>query len=523
MRRPSVIAIAAALLCATAAAQEGEAEERAAPAQPVRFRGVVVYEVRAQVGRLAPGERAAAIERRILGLQPSAAAEVRVEERGSSSDLYAGTTLVLSVTDPDAAPTGRTRQQLAADTAYRLRLGLEDEAKSRSVRGLLVSGLLALLSTGALAVLLRQLRRLSPRLHAALRAWRGTRIRALRLLGAEVLSAERVVEALVSATRLAHLAVAVVAVGVWLNVVLGLFPWTRGLAAATFEAAGRALASAGAAAVGFLPNLASLLVIAFVTRALLRLGHAVAQQVQDGRLALPGFHREWADPTYKLVRFLVVALALVLAFPFLPGSESPAFRGVSVFLGVLLSLGSASAVSNVVAGVVLVYMRPFAVGDRVRIADREGDVVERNLLVVRLRTIKQEEVTLANSTVLAAQIVNLSAAARAGGLLLHTTVTIGYDVPWRRVHELLLAAARSVDGLLAEPAPFVLQTSLNDFHVSYQVNARTERAHDLPALTSRLHEAIQDRFAEAGVEIVSPLQAAVRTGGAPTGPVTPLR
>jgi small-conductance mechanosensitive channel len=210
--------------------------------------------------------------------------------------------------------------------------------------------------------------------------------------------------------------------------------------------------------------------------------------------------------------------ALVMAFPYLPGSESEAFKGVSIFLGVLFSLGSTSAVANVVAGLILNYTRAFSIGDRVRIGDVEGDVIFKTLLVTHIRTVKNVEITLPNSTVLGGAVHNFSMAAKESPLILHTSITIGYDAPWRRVHELLISAAQSTQYILSNPPPFVLQTALNDFYVSYQINAYTDHPHEMARIYSELHQNIQDKFNEGGVEIMSPHYSQLRDGNTTTIP-----
>lgn len=268
----------------------------------------------------------------------------------------------------------------------------------------------------------------------------------------------------------------------------------------------------------YLPNLVYITLIVVVVRLILRGAQLVFDALAKGQLTLGGFHREWSQPTSKIIRFLIIAFAAVVTFPYLPGANSPAFQGVSIFLGVLISFGSTSAVSNVVAGIVMTYMIPFRLGDRVKVGDTVGDIVETNLLVVRVRTIKNVDVTIPNAAVLGGHIVNYSARCREEGLILHSTVTIGYDVPWRQVHQLLISAAAKTEGIEATPPPFVLQTSLDDFYVSYQVNAYTEQANRMAVLYGELHQNIQDAFAEAGVEIMSPHYRAVRDGGTVTLP-----
>jgi small-conductance mechanosensitive channel len=253
-------------------------------------------------------------------------------------------------------------------------------------------------------------------------------------------------------------------------------------------------------------------------RYFLRLLRVIFTEIQTGRINFSGFHKDWAQPTYKLSRFLIIVLAVVLISPYMPGFGSPAFQGISIFFGLLLSLGSTAAIANIVAGSALTYMRPFKVGDRVKIADTMGDVVEKTLLITRIRTIKNVEVTIPNSMVLGSHMINFSVMAEEGRLILYTSVTIGYDVPWRQVHDLLISAALATTGILKEPAPFTLQTSLNDFSVTYELNAYTKDVQNLLRIQSDLHQNIQDKFNEAGVEIMSPTYSAIRDGNQVTIP-----
>ncbi len=274
--------------------------------------------------------------------------------------------------------------------------------------------------------------------------------------------------------------------------------------------------------VAYLPNLAFLVVwtavIVYVIRAL-----GVANRwIKNGLFVIPGFHAEWSEPTYRIMVFLLIAFALVVGFPYMPGGQSPAFQGVSIFLGVLISLGSGSVMGNIVSGIVLTYTRAFRVGDRVRIGDHVGDVLEKSAFGTRLRTIKNEEIFVPNSSVLSTSITNFTESRQAGGLILHTTVTIGYDAPWRKVHELLIEAARRTPDVLAEPAPFVFQTALGDFSVAYQINAYTDQANRASGTYSALHANIQDTFNEGGIEILSPMYNAVRDGNQTTTPASYL-
>jgi small-conductance mechanosensitive channel len=267
-----------------------------------------------------------------------------------------------------------------------------------------------------------------------------------------------------------------------------------------------------------LPNLFFLAAIVVVAYYVTRFVKFLFIQVARGALTLPGFYPDWAMPTYKIARFLIAAFTLVVAFPYLPGSSSPAFQGVSIFFGLLFSLGSSSAIGNIVAGVVLTYTRAFQLGDRVKVGDTVGDVIEKTLLVTRIRTIKNVEIAIPNAMVLSSHIINFSSSAKEEGLILNTTVTIGYDAPWRTVHQLLMDAALATENVLQEPKPFVLQTALNDFYVSYEINAYTDRPSAMAGTYSQLHQNIQDAFNKAGVEIMSPHYSALRDGNQPAVP-----
>jgi small-conductance mechanosensitive channel len=492
---------------------EAQAEETARA--PVMFRGLELFEVTAALGELSPAQRAAAIEKRLLAVADGPADvldRLRVSERDGRSEVMAGDTLVRVVTDQDAGQTGRTRRQLAADQVIVIRDALAVEFRDRSVASLLRAAAYALLATAVLVALLVGLKRFyrwtRTRITRAAEAWHWeSGLARLRLLSpSAVASASRSL-----AATLAWL-IGLLFVYFYLEIVLSLFPWTRGLADAMVTTSRTAVVGVLSSLAGYLPNIFNILVIVIVARFALKILKSVFRQVAATRITLPGFYPEWALPTYSLVRFFVIAIAAVMIFPYLPGSGSEGFKGVSVFVGLLISLGAASAIANLIAGIVITYMRPFKVGDRVKIADAVGDVTSKDLFVVRLRTVKNVDITIPNSLVLANHIINYSSSAESKGLILHTTVTIGYDVPWKKVHELLIGAAKGAEGVKDEPQPFVLQRSLDDFYVAYELNAYTDRPTEMMATYSRLHARIQDAFNEAGVEIMSPHYSAVRDG-----------
>ena len=275
--------------------------------------------------------------------------------------------------------------------------------------------------------------------------------------------------------------------------------------------------------VDYIPDFFTIIVIWYAIKYLIRFVRYLAHEVEAGHLKLNGFYPDWAMPTFHIVRFLLYAFMIAMIYKYLPGSETGVFQGISVFVGLIVSLGSTTVIGNIIAGLVITYMRPFKLGDRIKLNDTTGDIIEKTPLVTRIRTPKNEIVTVPNSFVMSSHTVNYSASAREYGLIIHSEVSIGYDVPWRKVNQLLIDAALNTPGVLDDPRPFVLETSLSDWYPVYQVNAYIKEADKMTKIYSDLYQNIQDRFNEAGVEIMSPHYMAVRDGNETTIPKDDLR
>ncbi len=258
------------------------------------------------------------------------------------------------------------------------------------------------------------------------------------------------------------------------------------------------------AIVHYLPNLVTIIVIILLVRFVLRILRFFSLEIERDILHIKGFHKEWAKPTYNIVRFFIFAFSFVVIFPYLPGSDSVAFKGVSVFLGILFSIGSSSAIANTVAGFVITYMRPFKTGDWIKVNDITGYVVEKTALVTRIRTFYNEEVTIPNSSILSNHTINYSTSPKEMGLILTTVVTIGYDVSWEVVYPLLIKSAMMTPGVDTGQSPFVFQQSFNDYHISYQLNVYTHNPELMFPIQSDLNRNIQTCFDEAGISILSP-------------------
>ncbi|MEH6584201.1 MAG: mechanosensitive ion channel domain-containing protein [Halioglobus sp.] len=294
--------------------------------------------------------------------------------------------------------------------------------------------------------------------------------------------------------------------------------WTTTLAARMIIMLYSALEYIWLSFVGYLPNLITIVFILFFAKFVIRTIGLVFDGIQSRRIHLKNFYPEWAETSFGIIKLMIYVLTAVIIFPYLPGSSSPAFQGISIFVGVLVSLGSTTAVANVIAGTVLTYTRAFKVGDQVELANTRGRVIERSTFVTRVQTLKNVIVSVPNSMVLNNNIINYSKNMGQTGLLVHTSITIGYDVPWQTVNKLLIAAASKTEGIGIHPEPFVLQTSLEDNYVSYEINGWTRKPEELPRIYSALHANILDEFHGQNVEITSPAFRAVRDGNPITVP-----
>jgi small-conductance mechanosensitive channel len=396
------------------------------------------------------------------------------------------------------------RQVLASVYLEKIRKAIEKYRLDRTPDRLLRSGLIAAgVSVGFFVVLILFLW-LFRKLMSLIESKTKAKILSLQAKSRDLLKAERLGKLLTTLLRAARVGSVFAFVYIFLNYVLSLFPWTRLLSRHLTDYVLRPLQQIGLAIIGYIPKLIFIILIVIIARYGLKLVQSFFSGIEKKTVTIRGFEPDWAMPTYKIVRVLILVLCAVVIYPYIPGTGSMAFKGISVFAGLLISLGASSAISNVIAGYTMTYRRAFRVGDRVKIGDNLGDVTEMRLLVTHLKTPKNEEIVVPNSLILNSQIVNFSSVAREKGLILHTNVTIGYDVPWRQVNALLLMAAERTPGILREPKPFVFQKSLGDFYIDYELNAYTDAPLAMWQTYSDLHKNILDAFNEHGVQITSP-------------------
>lgn len=501
-----------------ASAQKSQPE---LPPAQVELDGKILFPIKVQVLSFNPMDRAAAISGRIIKLANDPFLKldsIKAADSDSTSDIVAGDMVIMSVTDADALAAGKTRQDLAQEYAQLIASALHAHLQEYTAHSLAMGAIYALAATIALVILILIMNRLLPRFIAKIESWKGTRIRSLRFQSIELLHHDRIVSVITTSAQTIRLIAILVLLNFYIPLVMSFFPWTRPYSSKYLDYIINPVEKVSIAIIGYLPNIFFIAVISLITHFVVKFTRFFFSEVRKGTITIPGFYPEWAQPTFNIVRFLIIVFAVVAAFPYLPGSDSPAFKGISVFLGVLISFGSSSAISNIVAGVILTYTRAFKLGDRVKVGDTIGDVLESNLLITRVRTIKNVDITVPNSMMLGSHISNFSSSAKDTGLILHTTVTIGYDAPWRQVHELLISAALATENILEQPTPFVLQTSLDDFYVSYQINAYTDKPSIMARTYSLLHQNIQEKFNEGGVEIMSPHYSSLRDGNQTTIP-----
>lgn len=482
---------------------------------PVKLEKNELFIIRTRAGSFDQKFRASVVSERIKVLaqdhtfNPN---ELKIEEYGNYSDIVYKNKIITTVTDNDARVEGIKRNKLALNHIQKIRLAVAKYQQSRSFTniflGLLYMFGVTLLLIWAFGILDFVLKKLL----ILFGSNKDKIIRPIKIQDYELLNMDRIVGMSIFAIRNIALFSKFALLYFYFIIIFGFFPWTaelsQNLMFYIFSAAKVILESI----ISYVPNMLFILLVLTITLYLNRFIKFLFKEINTGNIKIPGFYTEWAETTSKIIRFLIFAMFLAIIAPYLPGAKTDAFKGLSIFIGVLISLGSTSAIANIVAGVILTYTNAFKISDRLKIGETIGDIIDKTLLVTRIRTIKYEIISIPNSIVLTSHIINYSSFAQTTGLILHTEVTIGYDAPWRKVHELLIDAANCTENIIKDPQPFVLQTKLDDFYINYEINAYTNRPNIMANTYSELHQNIQDKFNEAGVEIMSPHYSALRDG-----------
>ncbi len=485
-----------------------------------------LFVIYSKSGSFSAADRALSIHAKIdklggqFGYNPDSLLVVEAE---NTFDVIYGETIVVSVSENDALWNNLPKQELAENYKTIINAALVHYHDETSLKTLATEIGLALLVLFVIGLIIYSLGKLFKWTALKIAEQEGKRLKGITIRNYTLFDAKRQLAALLTVNTIVKWILIILLVYIALPILFGIFPWTENFADTLF---GYILNPAKKMALGiwnYLPNFITIVVIVIVFRYVFKVLYFLKSEIEKGNLVISGFYPDWANPTYQIVKVVLIAFMGIVIFPYLPGSDSPVFKGVSVFLGVLFTFGSSGSLSNLIAGLVLTYMRLFRIGDRVKIGEVVGDVIEKSMLVTRLRTIKNEIISIPNSTVMSSHTINYNSEAVVKGLILHTTITIGYDVPWKDVHQALLNAAERTDLILSEPPPFVLQTSLDDFYVAYQVNGYTKEPNKQAAIYSQLHSNIQDCCNEMGIEILSPHYRAARDGNMTTIPTSYLK
>jgi len=491
---------------------------------PVTPFGDTLFFIYKKIGSFSAKNRATAITTRIKLLYNDSfysPDSLTISKSDISVDIvYKKDFIIMSITDMDSKIIGESSLSLAQKNLSIINKSILFQQENYSYINWLKRIGLALLLISLIILVLFVIKRLFRWLNAFLTNRKEKYFSGLKIKESYVFSPDKQLEFVLKLTTIIRILVFVITLYFSLPVLFSIFPATKEYASTLLNWIFSPAKKAMMGIVHFLPNLFSIIVIVFLFRYAIKAIKYFVGEIQDGQIKIDGFYSDWARPTFNIVKFLMYAFMVVIIFPYLPGSNSPIFQGVSVFVGILFSLGSSNAIANMIAGLVITYMRPFKTGDFIKIGDVSGTVLEKTALVTRIRTPKFEDITIPNATVLSSSSINYSAntKAEANGLLIHTTVTIGYDLPWVKIHKALINAALRSELIEKTPPPFVLQTSLDDFYVSYEINVYTKEPTQQPLIYSKLHQNIQDCFNEDGLEIMSPHFNAIRDGNKTTTP-----
>ena len=388
---------------------------------------------------------------------------VYIENTDIFSDIMYDSEVLVSFTDADAMWEGISRDSLVV-ARKQMVVDKFHEMKSQYGMWRMVKSVLYCLLVLVAQCLLYQFtswgfRRIDKRI---LRL-QETTLKPITIQSYEILNTEKQVKLLLVASRLVKFMVVILQLLISLPIIFGIFPSTKGLALQLLDYFLVPIKKIFFGVIGYIPNLISIFVIWFAIKWLVRLAHYVAQEIEKGNLKFNNFYPEWAMPTFNIVRILLYTFMIAMIYNYLPGSDSGVFQGISVFVGIIISLGSSTLIANLMAGLVITFMRPFRIGDRIKLNDTVGDIIEKTPLVTRVKTPKNEIVTVPNSFVMSSLTTNYSSSAQEYGLIIHTDVTFGYEVPWQQVHQLMIQSALATPHIEAEPRPFVLQTKLDDW------------------------------------------------------------
>ena len=477
------------------------------PGVPLIIEGDTLLYIYTSLGGDDPAHRVESVARKVTQIGKSlklTTDSMHIFISEYTDDVMCGEVVIISVSDLDGLWNGMSRRDLAEEYLRILSAEIErlhaDYGLKAKLTGLGWAVFLIVVQVLFFMLTARFIRYLR---HLIVEGVDG-RMKPLVIKGYELMNIHQEKRILLFLTRVLQVFLILLQLFISLPLLFSIFPETEKFTWNMINYVWSPLRDMVVSIVRYFPNLVKIVVIVYVVRWVLKGLRHLSNEIAAERLKIDRFYQDWARPTYQIVRIFIIAFTLVVIWPWLPGSESGIFKGVSIFVAALLSLGSTTTIGNLISGIIITYMRPFLVGDFVRIGDQEGEVVEENAFVTRLRDIKGNLVTVPNNSILSQQTVNYTAAARDGkGSIVHSSFTFTYHVPRETVEAYLLEGAARCKLLEKNPKPFVLYTALEDFYTQYEINGYTKETARLFAVYSELHRNIIDVFHEHNLDPTS--------------------
>lgn len=462
-----------------------------------------LFNVYGNIGSFTSKQRAKSIERKIDVLAENhlfAGDSIKFADTGNYLNIMYQNEILMSVDSIQAAQESKTKVQAAQYYKNQIISAVELQKENTSWQQILIQ----VAGTVGIVIIeifiLKGIRYFYRRCKVAIWKQRGKKIKGI--FG--IIDDHRAMLTTISIAKVIKFLIVLIFLYLGLLAVFKLFPYTKHISDQLLEYVLSPLRSVGKSVMAYMPKLFTIAVIVVIFKYIQKFVRSLAEKIATNKITVKGFYPDWAMPTYNLISGLLFIFMFILIFPYLPNSDSQIFQGVSVFAGIMLSLGSTSVIGNLVAGLVITYMRPFKLGDRIKLGEFTGDVLEKTALVTRIKTPKNEVITIPNSNIMSAQTVNYTQSAKEHGLILYLTIGAGYHVPWQKVHEMLYEIANRTEHVLKRQKPFILQDQFRDFYVDYQLNVYIKEAKLSAKVYSDLRQHAQDVFAENNIEMVAP-------------------
>ena len=493
----------------------------------VNIDGKKLFVIKAKLGEVPPKERARTTEEKIIRIAQDSSLGIESIKRVDLKTwqiIQANDVLIMAVGPDDAKAANTTTIALADRYIEEIQKAITQYREIRTQENLIQGIIQAITATFLLLLTLFILNRFLPFIVNKI----GERLRQQFSVSNNqpfgVMAREQMAKILAIALNAIRVFSVVFIFYIYIPFVLSCFPATKSIGVSILSYFWQAVNLIFKSLIGYLPNLFIIALIVVIAYYSIRFLRFFFEAVKRGRFVIRGFYPEWTEPTFNIIKLLIISLSAILIFPYLPASSSSSFQGVSIFIGAIFTFGSTAIIGNIISGIVLIYTRAFQLTDIIQVNSQRGKVIEKTMLSTRIMTPDNEVITIPNASLLVSDITNYSAVIRDQHqpLLLKTTITLGYDLPWRKVHQVLINAAKQTEDILSDPEPFVLQTSLDDFYVSYTLKAFTNYPDKMPLIYSALHQNIQDKCNEADIEIMSPHYSNLRDGNQTTIPTNYL-